>query len=65
MSSLSARKQLKEALNALNTSILPGSAREEGEKLYDVIVAGGVDKKSVEHILLPAKLRQERNMCFM
>lgn len=29
MSSLSARKQLKEALNALNTSIVPGSAREE------------------------------------
>lgn len=28
MSSLSARKQLKEALNALNTSIVPGSARD-------------------------------------
>lgn len=64
MSSLSARKQLKEALNALNTSIVPGSAREEGEKLYD-IVSGGVDKKLVGHILLPVKLRQERNMCFM
>ena len=59
--SLSKEKSEKKP-KALDETLESGNDPTDRQKIYEVIVAGGENKKSVEHILLPACLPKGKNL---
>ncbi|CAB3983445.1 kinase [Paramuricea clavata] len=56
------KEELENKPKASDETLESGNDPTDSKKIYEVIVAGGENKKSVEHILLPACLPKEKNL---
>ena len=56
------KEELENKPKALDETFESGNDPTESQKIYEVIVVGGENKKSVEHILLPACLPKGKNL---
>lgn len=64
MSDSTPKEELGEKYKTLSESLVSGKdpTATDSVTAYEIIVAGGENKKSVEHILLPAILPKEKNV---
>ncbi len=62
MSDAASQEEVVQKPKAFDETLESGNNPSDNEKIYEVIVAGGENKKSVEHILLLATLPKEKNL---